>query len=158
MGLEFPESELVRNSFTIRAMDLPPNIHLTRRGMLRWFALAFGLISENESRSTVLDVLDSVFYFNFNKKIQPTTIEIQEYLKEKNKPVSDKLLRYHIKRFIDSGLIQRKKLRYHFMNSPYAEKTDVKAGFNHHVTGKITKTLSEIESVVEKLAENYRQV
>ncbi|MBI2597734.1 MAG: hypothetical protein HYW50_00900 [Candidatus Diapherotrites archaeon] len=158
MGIEFPEAELVRNTFIIREMDIPPNIHLTRRSMLRWFALAFGLISENESRSTILDVLDAVFYYNFTKKANPTTVEIQEFLKEKNKPVSDKLLRYHVKRLINSGLIQRKKLRYYFNSAPHAEKQDIRAGFSHHVSGKVAKSLNELETMLEKLAENYRQV
>lgn len=158
MGAEFPESELVRKTFTIREMDLPPNVQFTRKSMLRWFALSFGLISENESRSTILDVLDSLFYFNFSKKTNPTTLEIQALLKEKNKTVSDKLLRYHIKRLIDSGLIQRKKLKYYFMSAPTAEKHDVKAGFNHHVSGNVSKSLGEIENILEKLAENYKQI
>ncbi len=155
---EFPEAELVRKTFTIRAMDLPPNVQFTRRSMLRWFALSFGLISENESRSTVLDVLDALFVFNFSKKANPSTVEIQEFLKEKSKPVSDKLLRYHLKRLIDCGFISRKKLRYYFTSAPNAEKHDVKAGFSHNVTESVTKTLNEIEAMLEKLADNYRQI
>lgn len=158
MAQEFPEAELVQGTYILRAMDLPPNVQLTRRSMLRWFALAFGLISENESRSTVLDVLDALFFFNFSKKSNPTTVEIQGFLKDKSRPVSDKLLRYHIKRLIDARLIQRKKLRYSFASSPHAEKNDVKAGFSHNVSGSVSKTLSEIESMLEKLAENYRQI
>jgi len=156
LAQEFPESELIRQTFTIRAMDLPPNIQLTKRAMLRWFALSFGLISEKESRSTILDVLDALFFFHFAKK-QPSTNEILEFLQQQSKPVSDKLLRYHLKRLIDAGFLQRKKLKYFFAHSPYAEKHDLKAGFNHNVTSSINKSLADIESVLDRLSHTYRQ-
>ena len=85
--MEFPEAELVRKNFTLRQMDFPPNIQFTRKSLLRWFALSIGLISEKESRSTILDVLDAVFYFNFTKKHNPTTIEVQELLQERKTPI-----------------------------------------------------------------------
>jgi len=58
-----PESEFVRKTFTIKRMDLPPSVQLTKRSLLRWFALSFGLISECESRDTVFNVLVAVFHF-----------------------------------------------------------------------------------------------
>ncbi|HIH21332.1 MAG TPA: hypothetical protein HA222_01560, partial [Candidatus Diapherotrites archaeon] len=42
---EFPEAELVRRVFVVREMDLPPQVLLTKRSLLRWFALASGMIS-----------------------------------------------------------------------------------------------------------------
>src|SRR3989338_2727107 len=96
-----PESSLVRRSITLREMDLPPSVMLTRRGMLRWFALSFGLISENESRTTVLSVLDALFYFLFQLKKEPTANELHEFLQKKfGVDVSEKLLRYHLNRLI----------------------------------------------------------
>lgn len=157
MFLEFPESELVKKTFTLRQMDFPPNVQFTRKSLLRWFALSIGLITEKESRSTILDVIDAVFYFTFSKKHNPTTIEVQELLKERNTPVSDKLLRYHIKRMIDIGLIERKKLKYHFVSSPYAEKHDFRSGFKHRVTDSVQKSLSDIENVLGKIVENYEK-
>ncbi len=154
--MEFPEAELIRKTFTLRQMDLPPNIQFTRKSLIRWFALSIGLITEKESRSTILGVLDAVFFFNFSKKHNPTTVEIQELLSERKTPVSDKLLRYHLKRMIQIGLIERKKLKYHFVSSPYAEKHDYRAGFNHHIASSVQKSLSEIENVLGKLVDNYQ--
>lgn len=148
---------MIRNTFIIRTMDFPPNITMTKRSLLRWFALSFGLISERESRSTILDVLDALFYFQITEGIEPTTNSLQSFLKEKNKEISDKLLRYHLKRLIDVGFIKRKKLRYFFANSPYAEKQDLKAGFNHNISTPINKSLSDIENALEKLAKSYKQ-
>lgn len=154
--MEFPEAELVRKTFILRQMDLPPNVQFTRKSLVRWFALAVGLISEKESRSTILEVLDAVFIFNFSKKNPPTTNELQEFLnKEKKLGISDKLLRYHLKRMVDVGLIERKKLRYRFSASPYADKHDFRAGFSHHVSTSVHKSLTEIEGVLDKIVNNY---
>jgi len=153
---EFPESELVRRTFIIREMDLPPQVQLTRRSMLRWFALSFGLISEKESRSTVLEVLDALFHFQFQKRSDPTALEVIKYIKEKHsKVVSEKLLRYHLNRLIQLNLLQRKANHYSFNPSPYAERKDFKACFNYWVREHLEKSLKDLEFVAGKLQENY---
>ncbi|MDO8646955.1 MAG: hypothetical protein Q7R70_00880 [Candidatus Diapherotrites archaeon] len=153
---EFPESELVRRTFMIREMDLPPQVQLTRRSMLRWFALASGMISEKESRSTVLEVLDALFYFQFQKKQDPTAQEVIKYIKEKHgKIVSEKLLRYHLNRLILLNLLQRKSSRYFFNPSPYAERKDLKASFNYWIREHLEKSLKDCEFVLGKLQDNY---
>ena len=70
---QLPESELVRKTFILKKMDLPPSVQLTKRSLIRWFALSFGLISEKESRDTVLNVLDALFHFLLYKKQNPST-------------------------------------------------------------------------------------
>jgi len=155
---ELPEASLIRNTFVLRIMDLPPNIRLTKRSLLRWFALSFGLLSENESRTTVLEVLDSLFYLCLSRKMQPTTIEIQNYIKQKHsRAISEKLLRYHLNRVISSGLLLRKKQRYSFNPSPYAERDDLKAAFNFHVSNVLQKNLSELEEVFHQISESYKK-
>ena len=37
--MEHPESSLIRKEWIVRQMDLPPEVKLTRRSLLRWFAL-----------------------------------------------------------------------------------------------------------------------
>jgi predicted transcriptional regulator len=154
---EFPEAELVRKTFTVRKMDFPPNVALTRRAMLRWFALSIGLISEKESRSTILDVLDAFFFFQFSKQAEPTTNDLMAFLSEKKLGVSEKLLRYHLKRMIDLGIIERKKLHYSFASSPHAEKSDARAGFSHNISSQVQESLNEIENVLGKLSESYKK-
>ena len=41
---ELPEAGLVRKTITLREMDLPPEVKLTKKSLLRWFALSTGLI------------------------------------------------------------------------------------------------------------------
>lgn len=149
---------MVRRSFTIRQMDLPPNVTLTKRSLLRWFALSFGLLSEKESRATVLDVLDALFYFNLARASPPNTVDIQTYVKEKSgKDISEKLLRYHLKRLIDVGFLQRRRLRYFFCSDPKADPADLKAGFNHHISEPLNKSLADVVFVLEKLSESYKK-
>jgi len=155
---ELPESSLIRKTFTIRTMDLPPNVKLTRRSMLRWFALAFGLISEKESRTTVLDVLDALFYLNLSKNSNPTVSEIQSYIKKKHsKNISEKLLHYHLNRMKETDLLIRKNQMYLFNPAPLAERDDLKASFNHYITKNISSTLTHLEEVFSELASSYKK-
>jgi len=156
MPVEHPESELVRTTFIIRAMDFPPNIAMTKRSLLRWFALSTGLISEKESRSTILDVLDVLFHFQVSKGIAPTSNDILLLMNEHGKKISDKLLRYHLKRLVDLGLIQRKKRHYSFANAPDAERSDICAGFGHNITKNVNSSLAQIETVIGKIVESYK--
>ncbi|MBI4052536.1 MAG: hypothetical protein HY394_00685 [Candidatus Diapherotrites archaeon] len=157
-NFEFPESALVRNSFTFRKMDLPPEVLLTKRSLLRWFCLSFGLISEKESRSTVLEVVDVLFDFLLAKKASPSTGDIQLEIKLRyNKEISEKLLRYHVNRLIDAGIVVRKKAKYHINNSPYGEQQNLKESFSHWVKKPVNETMDDIENVIAKLAESYGQ-
>ncbi len=157
MGIEHPEAELVRKTFTIRQMDFPPQIALTKRSLLRWFALAFGLISEKESRSTVLDVLDALFYFHLSKNASPTTAELLSYLQKSQKKIDEKLLRYHLKRLIDIGLIERRKGHLLFCADPQSEPTDIVAGFGHNIAKPLDESLQRISVALGKISEKYRK-
>lgn len=155
---ELPESSLIRKTFIIRTMDFPPNIKLTKRSLLRWFALAFGLISEKESRTTVLDVLDALFYLNLSKKSNPTVPNIQEFIKKKSsKTISEKLLRYHLNRMKETDLLIKKKQAYLFNPAPFAERDDLKASFNYYITKNINQTLTNLEDVFFQLSLSYKK-
>ena len=153
---ELPEAELVRGSITLKTMDLPPEVTLTKRSLLRWFALSSGLITERESRSTILEVLDTLFYFHFNKKENPSTKEIQTHLEQKGNGISEKLLRYHLKRLVELKLIRRKNTKYMINNAPQGGQDDIKEAFHYHVTKQVMQTLGNIENALGKLSEQYR--
>lgn len=155
MGNEHPEAEYVRRTFIIRQMDFPPEVSLTKRSLLRWFALAFGLISERESRSTVLDVLDAIFFFQLSKKASPTTAELLEHLKSSQKKVDEKLLRYHLKRLIDVGLIERRKGKLSFAVDPQGEKGDIVAGFRHSIGLPVAHSVDSVALALEKIKLKY---
>jgi len=152
----FPESELVRKTFTLRKMDLPPSVVLTKRSLLRWFALSFGLISEQESRDTVLNVLDALFVFLLGKKQNPSTLDIQAHISERHhKKVSEKLLRYHLNKLIALELLSRKSNRYFINNSPYAEPNSLQSSFQHWVKQPVNQAMDDVEGVLGKIGESY---
>jgi len=157
LGKEFPEAEHVRKTFTLRLMDFPPDVSLTKRSLLRWFALSFGLISEKESRSTILDVLDAVFYFQLSKKYSPTTFELLSRLKDEKKKIDEKLLRYHLKRLIDVGFLERRKGRLSFASDPNSEKYDAVKSFNYSVAKPVQDSMERISRALEKINEKYRR-
>lgn len=153
-----PESEFVRRTFILRKMDLPPSVEMTKRSLLRWFALSFGLISEQESRDTVLNVLEALFYFLISKKQNPSTLDIQAYINEKyQKKISEKLLRYHLNKLIDLELIIRKSNRYWINNDPHGQPGNLQDSFKHWVKLPVNQTMDEVENVLSKIIENYKK-
>ena len=155
--VQHPESGLVRKTFTVKQMDLPPSVQLTKRSMLRWFAMSFGLLSENESRDTVLNVLDSLFYFLLAKKQNPSTIELQTYISGKHGvKISEKLLRYHLNKLIVLELVQRKQNRYFLNNSPLSEPNSLVDSFNYWVKEPVNESLDDIENVLFKISDSYK--
>ena len=155
---EFPESELVRKTFTLKKMDLPPSVQLTKRSLIRWFALSFGLISEKESRDTVLNVLDALFHFLLAKKQNPSTLDIQAYIDGKyHQKISEKLLRYHLNRLIAIELLQRKQNRYFLNNSPVSEPNNLVESFNFWVKKPVNESLNDIEKVLGKISDSYKK-
>ena len=155
--IQLPEAELVRRTFTVKEIDLPPHVRMTKRSLLRWFALASGWISEQESRQTILDVMDALFYFHVSKKMSPNTIELQEYIKEKTgEEISEKLLRYHLKRLLDSQFIVRDKQHYKFNPSPNGDPTDVIASYNHWISQAVHASTKNIESALQDLTKTYQ--
>lgn len=155
---QHPEAGLVRKTFIIKKMDLPPSVQLTKRSLLRWFALSFGLLSGQESRDTVLNVLDALFFFLLGKKQKPSTLELQAYIGEKyHKKISEKLLRYHLNRLIALELLQRKQNRYFLNNSPTSEPGNIVESFNFWVKKPVDESLDEIGKVLSKLSESYKK-
>ncbi|HLC80111.1 MAG TPA: hypothetical protein VJG83_06905 [archaeon] len=157
MGASFPESEYVRKTFVLRKMDFPPQVSLTKRSLVRWFALSFGLISEKESRSTILDVLDGVFHLQISKKLSPTTLELLEHLKTEQRKIDEKLLRYHVKRLIDVGLLERRKGKLSFVIDPTADRNDIVRGFHFNIGKPVQESLESISSALGQIKEKYEK-
>ena len=154
-----PEAELVRGEFLIRQLDLPPSVGLTKKSLLRWVALSLGLISKNESRDKGFLVLDALFYFLFTKKNSPTTLDIQGRIKEKNKiEMSEKLIRYHLNRLIETNIIKRKELKYSVNPAPSSEKRDsLKESFEYWFKKELEKQADQIGIALEKMQKSYEK-
>jgi len=154
-----PESELIRKEITLRQVDLPASVTLTKKSLLRWSCLSLGLISPKESRDKGFLVFDALFTFLFTKKQFPSTIDIMNFIKEKNSvEMSEKLIRYHLNRIIDLGIIKRDGLVYKINSSPSAEQRDsLKEAFDAWTKKMVEEETKKIADTLEKLQKMYEE-
>ena len=148
-----PESRLIKSELTIRELSLPDDVLLAKKSLLRWVALSLGMILPNESRMLMLDILDVIFEFHV-KGNAPTTKDIIARLEEKTKNKQNpKAIYYHLQRMKDSGVLTRKKGRYHLGEG---EEKSLKEVFRSIYRKKTDIAFSKIEIALEKLESGYR--
>jgi hypothetical protein len=154
-----PEAELIRKEFVLRQLDLPASVTLTKKSMLRWCCLSLGLISPKETRDKGFLVIDSLFHYLFTKKQNPTTLEIKAFIMEKNSvDMSEKLIRYHLNRVIDLGIVARDGLVYKINPSPTSEARDsLKESFNAWTRKQLEEETKKIADSLEKLQKMYEE-
>ncbi|MDD3160263.1 MAG: hypothetical protein PHQ98_04800 [Candidatus ainarchaeum sp.] len=154
-----PEAELIRKEFIIRELDTPPSISMTKKSLLRWVCLSLGLISKNETRDKGFLVFDSLFNFIFSKKINPTTLDLQASIKEKyNIEMSEKLIRYHLNRIIDLGLLKRENNKYYINSSPVSEnRNSISESFSEWTKPLVEKEIKKITVKLSELEKAYSQ-
>ncbi len=154
-----PEAELIRKEFNVKQIDFPESIALTKNSLLRWCALALGLISKNESRDKAFLILDALFTFLFTNKRNPTTLDIQEAIKKKTKAeISEKLIRYHLNRLIELNLLERKNNKYYLNPSPDSEKrSSLAESYSSWVKKQIEKETTKTFTALEKLQKAYEK-
>ncbi|MDZ4256028.1 MAG: hypothetical protein U1C71_00300, partial [archaeon] len=86
----------------------------------------------------------------------PTTKEIQQFILDKTgEAISEKLLRYHLKRLLDSRLLVREKQHYRFNPAPDAEPLDVVASYNYWISRGVISSTQNIENALEELRKTY---
>lgn len=108
------ESRLIKTEMVLRELALPDDVLLTRASTVRWLALSLGLVSPNESRTIVIDLLDALLHFHYANK-RPTIKDLVDKLSEKG--LSEKNIKavyYHLDRLRDMGIINREKGEYFF--------------------------------------------
>ncbi len=154
-----PEAELIRREFIVRQIDLPASVTLTKKSLLRWCCLSLGLISPKETRDKGFLVFDALFTFIFTKKQSPTTIEIMDFIKEKNSvEMSEKLIRYHLNRLIELGVIKRDGLTYLINPSPTSEsRTSIKESYKSWAKKQLEEEMDKISEALDKLQKSYEK-
>ena len=158
-----PESELVRREWTVRLMDLPPEVLNRRKKLLRWVALSLGLISPGEERTGILDVLDALFYYAYTKGVEPTAQDILDFVNKRRiergeKPVVLEAVRYHLRRLEAADIIEKTKGRgstYRFTRGSMDSIGDP-AAFVGRVFDDIFRSKELISEAVRHLASLYR--
>ena len=95
----------------------------------------------------------------FTKKEKPTTLDIQSFIKEKTKAdFSEKLIRYHLNRLIEFGVLSRDGLKYKINPAPNSDdRTSLADSFDYWVKKEINEELAKTKTALEKLQEAYKK-
>jgi len=159
-----PEAELIEEEIILRKLKLPPDVKLSRVSLLRWFSLALGLISPEETRQTLFLVLAAFLHATFTIKRPPTTLELKEIC-DRNRlaitgtkgslNISEKLIRYHMGKLIEIGLIERKSNRYFLIKPSFSTPNDYSALFEEIFKKKTEESVTRASKAFQELAKAY---
>ena len=134
--MSFPEKRLIKRTITLRELDIPEDIFLTKQSMIRWLCFSLGLINENESRDTTVRVLDAFFEIWFRKK---TGVDVEEIAEKSGIP--EKTVRYNMDKLRNIGMVVLDKGRYYLVED-----------FDRHVIELVSKILENSRKVLFKLS------
>jgi len=159
--MEMPESALIRSEITLRELQLNEEVKLTRKGLVRWLALSLGLISPKESRTGMLEVLEALFYFHFQKRkggmhSEPDIHDILAKIKEikKGEP-NPKAVRYHLLQLKRLGLVEAKKMKYRFVLAPMQENDDLGVALAHGYQERLERSFEKIKKALSLLEKSF---
>ncbi len=151
-----PEAKLVKKTILLRKLALPKETLETKNSLLRWLALSLGLINENESRTKVLDVLDACFYFIFHEEKPFSAKEIFYYLRKNNISITERLVRYHLKRLEQIGLLEHKKGKYSASLAPGSETFALENSIKYVISRELEEYFSLLSIAFKNLREKYK--
>jgi hypothetical protein len=147
-----PESRLVRDEIILREMELPPDVLRTKKSLVRWCSIAFGMIYLNESRELFFNVFEALINFHLRGE-RPTTKDIIAELKSMGSDASEKTVYYHLLRLKEAGIIGKRGGEYFFgdgSDKPLCEL--IKAAYE----ARVSKAFLSIHPALSAL-ENYRK-
>lgn len=147
-----PEARLVKGEMLVREMQLPEDVKLTKKSLVRWIALSLGLISPNESRTISLDVLEALVNFHINR-VQPSTKEIIEELGRMGVQADEKSVYYHLLKMKEAGLIGKMDGKYFFGEG---EEGGLSAIVRKIYQAKFDRSFGNVEEALDAI-ENYKR-
>jgi hypothetical protein len=135
--MKLNESKFIEREITLRNIIITKEVVETRRSLVRWLALALGVINPGESRQSAVAVLDSILYFQFVEKKDPSVPEMSEYISKYWEPINEKTLRYHLLQLKKANIVGNSKgvffLSRANVNERYNEDSWVNGYFNSEV-------------------------
>lgn len=156
MGM--PESSLIRGECLVRELQFNEDVKMTRKSLVRYLALSLGLISPNETRAGLLEVLEALLYFHYRKREngeEPDIYQLLEKIKEiKKEEPNPKAVRYHLLQLKKLGIIEAKKRKYRFALSPLQENDDLACALSYTYRQRMDTAFEKIKralAVYEKM-------
>ncbi|MGC8694529.1 MAG: hypothetical protein ACP5RI_02840 [Candidatus Micrarchaeia archaeon] len=148
--MELNESKLIESEITLRKMALTKEVKETRRSLIRWLALAMGIINPGESRLSAVEVFDALIYFHFKFKKNPTVDEIADYINTNWEQINEKTLRYHLLQLSKANIVEHSKGRYSLVY-PTGEEFDEIKWLDYYFKAQIEPIKESISNALSEL-------
>jgi hypothetical protein len=149
--VELNESKLIEREITLRNMIITKEVLETRRSLVRWLALALGIINPGESRLSAIAVLDSLLYFQFIERRDPSVQELSDYISKNWEPINEKTLRYHLLQLKKANVVNNSKGTYFLSNVDGDEKYNEEAWVNRYFESEVQPVKDKISTVMREL-------
>jgi hypothetical protein len=131
--MEVNEAKLIERELTLRNLQMTKEVMETRRSIVRWLALALGVISPGETRLSAVSVLDAILYFQFTDRKDPTVPELIEYIGKSWGAINEKTLRYHLLQLKKATIIDNEKGRYFLVRPDIGDKYDADSWIKNYL-------------------------
>ncbi|MDE1871633.1 MAG: hypothetical protein KGI06_05350 [Candidatus Micrarchaeota archaeon] len=149
--MELNESSLIINELTLRDLRITKEVTETRRSIVRWLALAIGIISPGESRLTAVSVLDALLYFQFSKRKDPTVGEMSEYIAKSWGAVNEKTLRYHLLQLKKANVLNNSKGKYFLVAPDMGDRYDPDLWIGNYLDSQVNPIKGKLKIAIREL-------
>ena len=149
--MEVNESKLIEAELTLRDLRITKDVLETRRSMVRWLALALGIISPGEARLSAVSVLDAILYFQFQEKKDPSVDELSDYINKRWSPINEKTLRYHLLQLKKAGIADNSKGKYFLTRNEGTDSSDIAMWVNSYIDSRIAPIKGKIAESMKEL-------
>ncbi len=144
------EASLIESELTLRKLRIDSTATETRRAISRWLALALGLVNPGESRQSVVEVLDSLLYYQFVKQEDPDVEKMKQYIAANWEPINEKTLRYHLLRMKRMGIIDNAQGKFYFKLPANGDRFNPNVVFSSMFEQNLKEIVERISKVVEE--------
>lgn len=145
------ESKFIEKEITLRDLRFSGEVAETRRSIIRWLALALGVINPGESRQTAVSVLDGVLYFQFSLKRDPAVEELSQYIEKNWYPINEKTLRYHLLQLKKARIVDNSRGRYALVWPDVGNKYDESTWVNWYFDSVVTPIKERVRLALKEL-------
>ena len=149
--MELNESKFIEREITLRNMMLTKEVVETRRSLVRWLALALGVINPGESRQSAVAVLDSILYFQFMERKDPSVQELSDYIAKNWEPMNEKTLRYHLLQLKNANIVNNSKGVYFLSNTNPDQKYNEEAWVTNYFNSEVQPIRDKITAAIKEL-------
>lgn len=149
--MEINESSLIENELTLRDLRITKEVTETRRSIVRWLALALGIISPGESRLTAVSVLDALLYFQFTERKDPSVEEMADYINKSWGQINEKTLRYHLLQLKKTNILNNSKGKYFLIAPGMGDRYDPDLWIGNYLDSQVNPIKDKLKIAIKEL-------